>query len=146
MEISMEEYILFAQKNPLLVIGFIVVLGLIIWTEFNRITRKYKSLNANESVLLLNNDNTICIDVREDNEVKQGVIKDSRHIPLQSFSDKLSDYKNDKDKPFLIYCRSGSRSAHACGIMTKQGFTDVSNLAGGIIAWESANLPLTKKN
>lgn len=142
----MDEYIAFAQANPLLVFGFIIVLGIIIWMEFNRFTRKFQSLNVNEAVKLLNNDDTICLDVREDKEITGGMIKDSKHISLGQLNSRLADYQNAKDKPFLVYCRSGSRSAHACNVMTKNGFENVSNLTGGILAWETANLPLTKKN
>ena len=142
----MEEYIAFAQRNTLIVIGFIAVLGLILWVEFNRLTRKHKTLNVNEAVRLLNDDKTICLDVREEKELKDGIIKHSRHIPLRQLSEKLAEYENAKDKPFLVYCKTGNRSSHACSVLTKHGFTDVSHLVGGMAAWETANLPLERKS
>jgi rhodanese-related sulfurtransferase len=141
----MPEYLEFARSHPLLVFGFLGVLGFIIWSEFNRLNRKYKQLGVNEAVRLLNDDNVFCIDVREDKELDGGIIKGARHIPVSQLNTHLNELEKHKNNPVLVYCRSGSRSAHACNTLTKQGFEDVSNLAGGIIAWESANLPLAKR-
>lgn len=141
----MNEYTAFVQNHLLLVVGFVGVLGFIIWTEFNRFTRKYKQLDTNEAVRLLNDDNTIVIDVREGNEISAGKIKGARHIPLGQVATRLGELEKSKDQPILIYCRSGNRSALAANTLTKNGFTNVNNLAGGMTAWESANLPVSKK-
>lgn len=141
----MEEYLVFARNHPLLMLGLVVVLGLIVWTEFSRLTRKYKQINTSQAVQLLNQDGSFVVDVREDNEVRSGKIKGARHIPLGQLKNRASELEQAKEKPVLVYCRSGSRSAHACHTLTKLGFQDVSNLAGGIVAWESANLPLSRK-
>lgn len=141
----MEEYIAFAQNHALLAMGFVVVLGLIIWTEFSRLTRKYRQVVPALAVQVLNRDGSVVVDVREDAEVRSGKIKGARHIPLGQLKGRLAELDGFKEKPVLVYCRSGSRSAHACNMMTKAGFRDVSNLAGGITAWESADLPVSKR-
>ncbi len=141
----MTEYIEFARSNPFLVFGFIGVLGFIIWTEIGRLNRKYQQLGVNEAVRLLNNDNVLCLDVREDKEVDNGIIKGATHIPVSELPSRLNGLEKHKNNPVLIYCRSGSRSAHACTVLAKQGFEDVANLSGGIIAWEAANLPLSTR-
>ena len=140
----MQEYIDFARDNALIVIGFFAVLGFIIKSEISNATRKYKQVGVNEAVMLLNKDDALVIDVREAKEIQGGKIKGSRHITLGELPSKLSELEKNKQSPVLIYCRSGSRSSHASQILTKAGFEDVSNLAGGILAWESANLPITK--
>jgi len=140
----MQEYIDFARNNPLIVIGFFAVLGFIIKTEISNATRKYKQVGVNEAVMLLNKENALVLDVREDKEVQGGKIKGSRHITLGQLPSKLAELEKSKQAPVLIYCRSGSRSGYASQILTKAGFEDVSNLAGGILAWESANLPVVK--
>ena len=141
----MAEYIEFARAHPLLVFGFIGVLGFIIKSEFDRLNRKYKQLGVNEAVRLLNDDKVLSLDVREDKELEGGIISGSIHVPVSEINSRLTEFSKYKDKPVLVYCRSGSRSAHACNILSKNGFEDVSNLVGGVIAWESANLPLSKK-
>lgn len=140
----MQEYIDFARNNFLIVAGFIAVLGFTIKTEVSRLTRKYKQIGVNETVMLLNKDNTIVLDVREDKEIQGGKIKGARHITLGQLSSRVAELGTDKQKPVLVYCRSGSRSGHACQTLTKAGYEDVSNLAGGILAWEAANLPVAK--
>ncbi|SDZ96957.1 Rhodanese-related sulfurtransferase [Thiothrix caldifontis] len=141
----MEEYIVFARSHPLLVMGLVAILGMIIWSEISRFTRKYKQVNTTQAVQILNQDGSVVIDVREDNEVNSGKIKGAKHIPLGQLKKRMVELEQAKTKPVLVYCRSGSRSAHACSVMTKAGFENVSNLAGGIMAWESANLPVSKR-
>ena len=141
----MNEYVTFVQHNLLLVVGFVGVLGIIIWLEYNRFTRKYKQLDTTQAVRLLNDENTIVIDVREGNEVSAGKVKGARHIPLGQVATRVGELEKFKDQPILVYCRSGNRSAMAANTLTKKGFTNVNNLAGGITAWESANLPVSKK-
>ncbi len=142
----MQEYIDFARNNFIIVAGFFAVLGFIIKTEISRFTRKYKQVGVNAAVMLLNKDNVLTLDVREDKELNDsGVINGARHITLGQLPDKMAELGKFKQQPVLVYCRSGSRSGHACQILTKAGFEDVYNLAGGIMAWEAANLPLSKR-
>ena len=95
--------------------------------------------------MLLNKDNAAVLDVREDKEIQGGIIKGARHITLGQLPSKVNEIAKDKNIPVLVYCRSGSRSGHACQLLTKAGYEDVSNLAGGILAWEAANLPVVKR-
>lgn len=141
----MQEYIEFSQAHPLLLIGFAAVLGLIIWSEFSRLTRKYKQVNANQAVQVLNRDNVTVIDVRGSSELSNGVIKGAKTIPVTDISKHLTQLEKNKDNPFLVYCGSGNRSGHVCNVLTKNGFSDVYNLTGGLMAWTSENLPLNRK-
>ena len=79
------------------------------------------------------------IDVRTEAEVAQGVIGGAVHIPLHLLPLRAGDVP--QDKPVVIYCRSGARSAQACAFMAAQGFENMHNLAGGILSWaRSGNL------
>lgn len=73
------------------------------------------------------------IDVRTEAEVAQGVIRGAVHIPLHLLPLRAADVP--QDKPVVIYCRSGARSAQACAFMAAQGFPNMHNLAGGILSW-----------
>lgn len=141
----MQEYIDFVAENPLYFIGFVVILALIIKLESSRFTRKFKMLNMNEAVKLMNNDDTIVVDVREDKEIKDGIIQNAQHITLAQLPDRIGYLGNNKQVPILIYCKSGTRSTSACNTIIKAGFENVSNLTGGISAWEAANLPTVKR-
>lgn len=73
------------------------------------------------------------IDVRTEAEVAQGMIDGAVHIPLHLLPLRATDVP--QDKPVIIYCRSGARSAQACAYMAAQGFPNMHNLAGGIMSW-----------
>jgi len=92
----------------------------------------------------LYNDDALVLDVREDKEFAAGHIPKAKHIPLGQLSSRLNELDKFKGKPVLVTCRSGQRSARACRMLKKAGFETVYNQAGGIIAWERANLPVTK--
>ena len=81
-----------------------------------------------------NNEDFQLIDVREDFEYETSNIGGVL-IPLGGVlieSDKIS-----KDKPVVVMCRSGKRSAAAITQLEQQGFTNLSNLRGGILAWQA---------
>lgn len=141
----MQEYLDFVRSNPLLFLGFFAVLGLIIWTELGRIGRKYTMLPVNNAVRLMNDDKTIVVDVREDNEVEDGVIQGAKHIPLANLQTRIGELEKFKSDPIVVYCRTGNRSGGACKTLTTAGFENVNNLEGGIMAWETASLPLAKR-
>ncbi len=73
------------------------------------------------------------IDVRTEAEVAQGVIDGAIHIPLHLLPLRAADIP--QDKPVVIYCRSGARSAQACAFMASKGYGNMHNLSGGIMAW-----------
>ncbi len=141
----MQEYIDFIGENPLHFIGLLVILVLIIKLETSRFTRKFKMVNMNEAVKLMNHDDTIVVDVREDKEIKGGIIQNAQHITLGQLPDRIGHLGTNKQLPVLVYCRSGTRSTSACKTITKAGFENVSSLTGGILAWEAANLPTVKR-
>ena len=92
----------------------------------------------------LYNDDALVLDVREDKEFAAGHILKAKHIPLGQLANRIKEIEKFKTKPVLVTCRSGQRSARACGMLKKAGFETVYNQAGGIIAWERANLPTTQ--
>lgn len=102
-------------------------------------------MTPSEAVMVMNRDEPVVVDVREANEVGQGKIKGAKHIPLGSFKQRLNELETHKDQKVIIYCRSGNRSGQASEMLCKQGFTQVFNMKGGIMAWQSDNLPLVKK-
>ncbi|MBI5329250.1 MAG: rhodanese-like domain-containing protein [Betaproteobacteria bacterium] len=81
------------------------------------------------------------IDVRTEGEVARGVINGAIHIPLHLLP--LRSNEIPQDRPVVIYCNSGARSAQACAFMSAKGFNNMHNLAGGIMAWARAGKPLS---
>jgi len=141
----MSEILDFVQRHPLLVGAFVATLGLLIWTEIQRLTRNFADITPQDAVLKINHDDALVIDVREANELGSGKIPDAKHIPLSSFGKRINELEKYRNRPAIVYCRSGQRSISACKQLKNHGFEDVANLKGGIVAWESANLPISKK-
>jgi rhodanese-related sulfurtransferase len=81
------------------------------------------------------------IDVRTEGEVTRGVIDGAIHIPLHLLPLRPADIP--QNKPVVIYCNSGARSAQACAFMAAKGFDNMHNLSGGIMAWARSGKPLT---
>ncbi len=134
----------FVQDNLLLVIAAVASGAMLLWSFLGGKVSGINQINTLEATRLFNDD-ALMLDVREDNEWAVGHIPNARHIRLGQLADQLSQLEKYKDKPIVAYCRSGHRSARACATLKKAGFTNVNNLAGGIIAWEQANLPVTSK-
>ena len=91
-----------------------------------------------------NNPDFVIIDVRTPQEFTEGHIENAISIDFYSdtFRDELDNL--DKNKTYLIYCRSGVRSGNALDIMAELGFKEVYDIAGGMVAWEAAELPTIK--
>lgn len=102
------------------------------------------SVSASEAVILINRSHAVVLDVRDDAEFAAGHIADAKHIPLAQLPDRLKELTRFKDKPVLVYCESGARSAKAAAILAKNEFKQVQQLQGGIKAWQDAKLPLVK--
>ncbi|MDN3203389.1 rhodanese-like domain-containing protein [Algoriphagus sediminis] len=101
---------------------------------FQRTEKKYKDINSEDFLNEMTSSNAVVIDVRMPAEVSSGKIPGARNINIMgNFKGQVQNLP--KDKKYLIYCRSGNRSASACQIMGDLGFEDVSNLRGGIISW-----------
>ncbi|WP_018138623.1 MULTISPECIES: rhodanese-like domain-containing protein [unclassified Thioalkalivibrio] len=135
----------FLSNHPILTGALLAVVGMILFTEFRRLTRKYRTLSPSEAVRVINQDDSLVLDVREDNEIASGRIGGAKHIPVGSLQKRMDDIAKYKDKPVVVYCRSGNRSAMAASQLTAAGFQDVVNLQGGIQAWQSAGMPIKKK-
>lgn len=132
-------------QNNLLLVGLAVVSGaMLLWSFIGGKVSGVTQVNTLEATRLINQD-ALVLDVREDKEFVAGHIPKARHIPLGTLPERLKELEKFKTKPIVVNCRSGQRSARACGILKKNGFENVVNLAGGIMAWESAHLPMEKK-
>lgn len=142
----MSQFLEFVVNHWILWTAFLVLLGLLLGGEIQRRRYGIPQVGPNQAIQILNQDGALLLDVREDKELAQtGRIPNARHIPLGQLSQRLAELKTGKDKPVVAYCRSGSRSNKAATQLRKAGYTQVYNLAGGILAWENANLPLSRK-
>jgi glyoxylase-like metal-dependent hydrolase (beta-lactamase superfamily II)/rhodanese-related sulfurtransferase len=82
----------------------------------------------------------LVIDIRTSRERADKSIDGSMHRPLNTLREGLSDVA--RDRMLIVHCAGGYRSSIAASLLQRDGFTNVSELAGGVAAWEAAGLPL----
>lgn len=93
-----------------------------------------KEITANELLTKLNEGEKLnMIDVREDDEVAEGMVPGAQHIPLGDIPERFGEL--DKGQQYVMICRSGGRSGNACNFLSEQGY-DVVNMTGGMLDWE----------
>lgn len=102
------------------------------------------SVNTLEATQLINRQDALVLDVREQAEFAQAHILNARGLPLSQIETRVGDFAKYKDKPVIVYCASGNRSNTAAATLRKGGFTQVVNLRGGFAAWQQAGLPVQK--
>jgi len=98
-----------------------------------------------EAVKLINDKNALVVDVRTEKEYKEGHVMNALHIPLGKLDDRIQELQAYKNHAVVMVCRSGARSAQAATKLKKQGFANVHNIGGGMLAWERVKLPITTK-
>jgi rhodanese-related sulfurtransferase len=140
----MAQFIEFMGNHPIEFMVLGVIIGLLAWNILGEQLTGIQPLLPQEATLLINHDDAVVIDVREETEYTQGHILNAINIPSSALSSKINRLEKYRSHPIIISCMSGSRSAVACKRLKKEGFMQVHNLKGGIIAWQNANLPLVK--
>ncbi len=90
--------------------------------------------------LLSSGEPPLAVDVRAAREREQKHIAGSLGIPLNHLEENLG--KLPQDRTLLVYCAGGYRSSIAASLLQRRGFRCVSEIAGGIVGWEAANLPV----
>jgi rhodanese-related sulfurtransferase len=84
------------------------------------------------------------LDVRSSQEFTQdGHIAGATLITLSDLPNKLKQVPTDR--LVVCVCRSGARSSAACGVLKQAGYTNIRNLSGGMMAWQAAKMPVTRK-
>ena len=84
-------------------------------------------LDGSEEILLL--------DVRDPDELAEARISGARSIPLLELESRVAEIEDWRDRPVVVHCHHGGRSAQACEKLARLGFSRVENLDGGIEAW-----------
>jgi rhodanese-related sulfurtransferase len=119
-----------------------VILGLL---TYNLLVGDKGSVDPSGATTLINQKDAAVVDVRPAADYAKGHIINAVNIPMNGFKNQTAALGKYKEKPVIITCRSGAQSQAACNVLRKAGFPEVYNLKGGVLAWESANLPLTRK-
>ena len=138
----MSQIVEFMTNHPELFLAFFGVAGALVWTTMQ--TRGGGRLTPNEVTRLMSDEDVVVLDVRGDADYRAGHIINSLHIPREQIEHQLNRLNRHRTSPVITVCRSGTESAGVAKMLRTNGFEKVFNLSGGLTAWESANLPLTK--
>lgn len=118
--------------------------GMLLWMTFANRIRGIQEVDTVAALQLINHKQALVLDVREESEYKAGHVLKAKLLPLGKLNERIGELEKYKDQPIVVICRSGSRSATACTVLSKQGFNQAYNLSGGVLAWQKSNLPLEK--
>ena len=94
---------------------------------------------ASAQKLLAGDDGAVLVDIREPSEWETGWIEGALKVPMSGLSDQLEEHR---ERPLVIYCAHGNRSLRVADALAEAGYADPVSLAGGIVAWERAGLPV----
>jgi len=107
-----------------------------------------ENITPEEAYILIqenkDNPNFVILDVRTPEEFLGEYIENAVNLDYYSDTFRNNLDKLDKNKTYLIYCRSGRRSENALNIMKELDFREVYNMLGGVVKWKSEELPTTK--
>jgi rhodanese-related sulfurtransferase len=138
----MEQFVEFAGNHQILFLALGVILGLL---TYSLLVGNKGSVDPADATAKINHQDAVVVDVRPAADFDKGHIINAINIPANGFAKQIGTLDKYKDRPVIVSCRSGGQSSQACSQLRKQGFAEVYNLRGGILAWQNANLPITKK-
>lgn len=138
----MEQLLQFYTNHWALGLALVLILALIFINEFLAQKKRAKELSPTAAIEMINHENAAVIDLREAEPFRAGHIIDAIRASTDDFNQhRMDKYKNT---PIILVCARGLQSATLATKLRGQGFTQPMVLAGGITAWQAANLPLVK--
>ena len=101
---------------------------------------RIREVDARESARL-REQGAVLVDIREQDEVEQGIVPGAVHIPRGFLEMRIEEAVRDRDTPVVVYCAGGIRSAFGAEALETLGYSNVASMAGGFSAWKAAGLP-----
>ena len=128
--------------DNIILIGLVLVSGgALVAHTLQRMGAKVTSLQATQ---IINQGKTLILDVRTADEFAAGHIRDAKNIPLKELKARIDELEKFKARQVVVVCAKGLRSAKATTQLNKAGYTEAASLLGGLDAWQSQGLPVTK--
>ncbi len=140
----MNQYFEFIQRHWELSILFIGLILVYLFLEFRSKAMGLAEYNPQKTVLMLNHNEAVLIDLREETDFKMGHIANSINIPFSQMNNHLKTLNKNKNKTLILLTNKTSELLLAKKILVKEGFTQFGYLTGGIAAWEQEQLPIVK--
>ena len=137
----MDRLIEFVVNHYLLVSALVVLVILLIVTESRRGGR---TLSPQGAVGMINRDDAVVVDLRKEDEFRQGHIAGSINVPFDQLDNRLSELKAQGDRPLILVCENGSRAGPAGRHLNSQGLDSIWRISGGLSAWRGEKLPVVQ--
>lgn len=132
-------------ENNVLTISITFISGyMLFWSYFGNRLRGIKEVDTHAAMNLINRQNAVVLDVREQTEYDTGHIINSRLISARALKERIGELEKFRERPIVVVCRSGSRATAATALLNREGFTQAHLLVGGVTAWQKSNLPLER--
>ena len=106
----------------------------------------YRNIDVKEAKALLDGKrgDVFLLDVRTRQEFSAGHLEGAFLIPIDSLDVRMVELMPHKEKEIVVYCAVGGRSSKAANLLLKKGFTKITNMSGGIQAWQQAGYPVVR--
>ncbi len=143
---TMEQYITFFGNHPMLSAVWLALVVMIVFITIKMKMSPIKLISPQELTFLVNREQGVVVDIRDDKAFKAGHIIDAKQLKKDKISkNDFSMLESVKDRPIIVVCNAGISAQGVATQLFKAGFNKVSVLKGGISAWLSAGLPVVKK-
>ncbi len=145
---NISEYVAFFQRHMFMSGIFVVVLGMLIYTQFRLMTVRIKKLTVAAATVKVNREDGVFVDIRAQNAFSQGHIANSVNVPAADIkAGKVNLIEKNKELPVILVGRDKfDGDCYNCTkALKKRGFTDLFVLEGGVAQWSNDNLPLSTK-
>jgi len=139
----MDHLLDYSSHHPWLA-AFAVATGIAVLINELRLRALSVGALAPQEVIRLMNQGATLLDMRAQQAYQEGHISGARHFDAGQLSTAGDTLKKYKERALIVYCDRGTSAAAAVRSLSKQGFTKVFNLRGGIAAWRAENLPLAR--
>lgn len=123
---------------------FVVLLVALIAAQLSILFSKIKELSPSALTVLINRESPLLIDISPRDNFEKAHIPGARHVAMSQFDPENKGLAKAKELPVVLICRSGQTASKAAQRLIKAGFTSVYILAGGMGAWQQAQLPVAK--
>jgi rhodanese-related sulfurtransferase len=134
----------FIENNWMLILVMFLSGAMLIWPMVQRRLSPMKEIGTLNATHLINHQNAVLLDVRENNELQGGKLPNAVHIPLSELKARGAELAKLTKRPIVVYCARGQRARAAGAALEKQGFADIYQLNGGYRAWKDAGLPVSQ--
>ncbi len=134
----------FLWDHILLVVLMLTSGGVLVWPAISGLLSGARAIGTLEATRLMNQGNTLVMDVRDPAEFAAGRIPKSKNVPLPELEKRMGEVNRFKEKPVIVTAGPGNRESRAMRALKAAGFSQIYSLKGGVNAWREAGLPVEK--